>query len=248
LEIVKDILAVNKQVLKKSIASLRDNWIIIFTGMVYVIINIIALLLVFTIFTGLLSIFAGIAVAVLSASLISNYFYLLFNVINYNRVTFQDFKDGFKYFLRKIYTVLFFAWIGTYFLGILQGMLGFNALILDLIIKLSVFILLNALPETLYLKVLEPMDSIMYAVDFIRENIINWAIPNLIFYLLLYSITGKLIVDIFAIHINASLGLDGLVRYLLGQVVFSFIMIYRGHLYKLLSTSTRRKRMFMNKF
>ncbi|MFA5577754.1 MAG: hypothetical protein WCZ27_11115 [Tissierellaceae bacterium] len=248
MEIVKDILAVNKQVLKKSIASLRDNWIIIFTGMVYVIINIIALLLVFTIFTGLLSIFAGIAVAVLSASLISNYFYLLFNVINYNRVTFQDFKDGFKYFLRKIYTVLFFAWIGTYFLGILQGMLGFNALILDLIIKLSVFILLNALPETLYLKVLEPMDSIMYAVDFIRENIINWAIPNLIFYLLLYSITGKLIVDIFAIHINASLGLDGLVRYLLGQVVFSFIMIYRGHLYKLLSTSTRRKRMFMNKF
>jgi len=248
LEVIKDILEVNSQVLKKTLTSLKDNWVIIFTGIVYILINVVAMLLVFTLFTGILSIFAGIAVAILSASLISNYFYLLFNVINYNRITLQDFKDGFKYFLRKIYTVLFFAWIGSYLLNIIQGTLGFNPIVLNIIINISVFVLLNALPETLYLKVLDPMDSIMYAVDFIRENAINWLIPNLFFYLALYLITGNIMLNIFAIHTGTMLGLAGIIRYLFGQILFSFVMIYRGHLFKLLSTSTRRKRMFMKKF
>lgn len=248
MEIIKDILEVNSHVLKKSSTSLKDNWVIIFTGMVYVLINLVAMLLVFTLFNGILSIFAGIAVAILSASLISNYFYLLFNVINYNRITLQDFKDGFKYFLRKIYTVLFFAWIGSYLLNIIQGTLGFNPIVLNIIINVSIFVFLNALPETLYLKVLDPMDSIMYAVDFIRENAINWLIPNMLFYLALYLITGKIMLNIFTIHTGSMLGLAGIIRYLIGQILFSFVMIYRGHLFKLLSTSTRRKRMFMKKF
>ncbi len=56
--------------------------------------------------------------------------------------------------------------------------------------------------------------------------------------------------DLFTTHLSfgLSLGFKELVKYILGQVLFSFIMIYRGHLFKLLSTSTRRKRMYTNKF
>ncbi len=250
MDILKDFLMINKQTLKKTITSLKDNWIIIFTGIVYMAINVLIFTTVLAIFRGVLSIFAGIILAVVSASLISNYLYLLYNIINYNRITLQDFKDGFKYFLRKVYTVFFFAWIGSYILSIIQGMLGFNAYILNLVITISILVLLNPLPETLYLKVLEPTDSIMYAVDFMKENWINWGIPNIAFHIFLYFLTGRILTDLFTTHLYFGLnfGIGSIIKYLIGQALFSFVMIYRGHLFKLLSSSTRRKRMFMNKF
>ncbi|MBU5257405.1 hypothetical protein [Tissierella praeacuta] len=250
MDIIKDFMMINKQVFKKTLNSLKNNGVIIFTGIVYMILNIAIFSVVLTIFKGILSIFAGIILAIVSASLISNYLYLLYNIINYNRITFQDFKDGFKYFLRKVYTVFFFAWIGSYLLSIIQQILGFNAYILNTIITISIFFILNALPETLYLKVLEPMDSIMYSIDFIKDNWFNWLLPNILFYGLLYYLTGNIITDLFATHLSFgfNFGIPSIIKYLLGQGLFSFIMIYRGHLFKLLSTSTRRKRMFMNKF
>lgn len=241
---------INKETLKKTLRSLKDNWAIIFTGIVYIVLNTLIFTVVLKLFTGILSIFAGIILAIVSASLISNYLYLLYNIINYNRMTFQDFKDGFKYFLRKVYTIFFFAWIGGYLLSAIRGMLGLDAYLLNMIITVSVFFILNALPETLYLKVLEPMDSIMYSIDFIKENWLNWLLPNIIFYGVIYYLTGSIVTNLFATHISLSFGLDisSIIKYLLGQGLFSFIMIYRGYLFKLLSTSTRRKRMFMNKF
>lgn len=250
MDIIRDFLMVNKQTFKKSIKSLISNWPIIFTGIVYTTINIAMLSIVLTVFRGVLSLFAGIFVAIVSASLISNYFYLLFNIINYNRITFQDFKEGFKVYLRKVYMIFFFAWIGSFLLDSIRSLMGFDPYLLDIIITLSILILLNALPETLYLKAYEPVDSIMYSVDFIRENWFNWIIPNVALYAVIYLVTGRIVTNIFATHLYTAFGFGGLdlIRYLIGQLLFSFMMIYRGHLYKLLSTSTRRKRMFMNKF
>ncbi len=250
MDIIKDFLMINNQTFKKTISSLKSNWMIIFTGIVYIILNMAIFTVVLTVFTGILSIFAGIILAIVSASLISNYLYLLYNIINYNIITFQDFKDGFKYFLRKVYTIFFFAWIGSYLLSLIQGILGFNAYILNIIIMVSILFLLNPLPETLYLKVLDPMDSIMYSIDFMKENWLNWLLPNVVFYGAIYYLTGNIITDLFATHLSFGFNLDisSVIKYLVGQGLFSFMMIYRGHLFKLLSTSTRRKRMFMNKF
>jgi hypothetical protein len=250
LDILQDFLLINKQTMKKTISSFLSNLPIVFTGIVYVAINIVIYRVVLTLFTGVLSIFAGIILAIFSASMISNYLYLLFNIINYNKITFQDFKDGFKYFLRKMYTIFFFAWIGSFLLDAVSGVLGPNAYVLNIIISISVLLLLNPLPETLYLKTLEPMDSIMYAFDFMKENWLNWLIPNAVFYAALFLLTGNIVTDLFATHVFTGFSLDvvGIIKYLLGQGLFSFLMIYRGHLYKLLSTSTRRKRMYMNKF
>jgi len=90
----------------------------------------------------------------------------------------------------------------------------------------------------------------MYSIDFIKDNWFNWLLPNILFYGLLYYLTGNIITDLFATHLSFgfNFGIPSIIKYLLGQGLFSFIMIYRGHLFKLLSTSTRRKRMFMNKF
>ena len=250
MNILEDFLNINRQTLKKTLLSLKDNWVIIFTGIVYVILNAVIYTTIFTLFTGVLSIIAGLISAVVSAAMISNYFYLLYCVINHGRISVQDFKDGFGYFLRKIYGVFFFAWIGSYIFSLLGGILGSSIYALNSIISLSILLILNALPETIYLKSLDSMDSIMYSFDFMKENWFNWLVPNGVLYIILYMVTGNIITNLFTTNISYGVFFGGvnIVKYLVGQGIFSFIMIYRGHLYKILSGSTRRKRMFMSKF
>ncbi len=250
MDIFTDFLLINKQTMKKTLKSLKDNWIIVFSGIVYILLTTIVSLLVFTVFRGALGLIGGIIIAIFSASLISNYLYLLYSVINYNRLKVQDFKDGFTYFLRKVYVVFFYGWIGSLLLSVFYRFLGPNAYVLSLIVNVSILILLNPLPESIYLKSRDPMGSIVYAFDFMKENWINWLLPNLIFHGLLFYLTGNIITNLFTTNVNLSIGMDiiSIAKYLIAQVLFSFIMIYRGHLFKLLSTSTRRKRMYMRKF
>ena len=249
MNLIKDLLLVNKLTMKKSIKSFSKNWMLIFTGLVYTFLNILILFILNT-FKGPLYILVGFIMAIVSSSLISNYLYLLSNIINYDRITMGNFKEGFKFYLRKIYGVFFIAWIANYLLSLLTGILGTSGDLVNKIISIIILIGLNPLPETIYQKYYSPFESIQYAFEFMKGNWFNWLLPNILLYLLLYLVTGKVIVDLFATHLSfgLDLSLKGIGVYILGQVVFSFIMIYRGHLFKLLSTSTRRKRMYMNEF
>lgn len=250
MDIFKDLLQINKQTLKKTVSSLKNNYMIIFTGIAYILLNTFVSMAVFTLFRGVLGLIGGIVIALFSASLISNYLYLLYNIINYDRLNFQDFKDGFTFFMRKVYVVFFFGYIGNMILSIFYGALGSNAYLLNMIVSISILVLLNPLPESIYLKDKDPMGSIMYAVDFMKDNWLNWLIPNVLFHGVLFYLTGNIITNLFSTHVNIGFGIEigSIIKYLIAQVLFSFIMIYRGHLFKLLSTSTRRKRMYMNKF
>lgn len=250
MEYLKDILYVNKTSFLKTLDSIKKNWIIVFTGLVYSALSIVSFSLLGILFQGILGIFAGIIITIVTSSFISNYLYLLFNVINYNRITMQDFKEGFTHFIWKVYGVFFIGYLGSYLLGAISNILGSGSIILSLIISISILVLLNPLPETIYIKSYSPWESILYTFEFMMENWLNWIIPNILFHLGLYFLTGNMLINLFNTHIsfNLSFNLRYIVMYLVGQALFSFIMIYRGHLYKLLSGSTRRKRMFMNKF
>lgn len=250
MDLIKDFLLVNKFTIKKSIKSFGKNWMLVFTGLVYTILNILLLIILNTFFRGPLYILVGFIMAIVSSSLISNYLYLLSNIISYDRITMGNFKEGFKYYLWKVYGVFFIAWIADYLLSMISGIAGANADLLNRVIKIVILIALNPLPETIYQKYYSSFESIQYAFNFMKENWFNWLLPNIILYLFLYLVTGRVMTDLFTTHLSfgLSLGFKELVKYILGQVLFSFIMIYRGHLFKLLSTSTRRKRMYTNKF
>ena len=249
-EILKDIMYINKASLNRTIKSFSKNWIIIFTGIIYTILNIAIYSLLSLLLTGFLSILSGIVIAIITAAFISNYLYLLFNIINYDRISVQAFKDGFKYFLWKIYGVLFIAYLGSYLLSILSNMLGNLSFIINMVIYLGILVFLNPLPETIYLKSYSSWESVQNAFEFMRENWFNWLLPNVIFFGALYLITGNILTNLFTTHLsfNMVFSFRNIVLYIIGQGLFSFTMIYRGHLYKLLSGSTRRKRMFMNKY
>lgn len=252
MDIIKDIIYVNKTTAKNTFKDFNKNWYIIFTGIIYTILNLIIYSLISNIFRGPLYILSGFITIIVSSSFISNYLYLLFNIINYDRIRFQDFKDGFTAFIRKIYGVLFISYIANLLLSLFVGSLRTGVGNITTLIFLLAFVIFNALPETIYLKQYNPWDSVVYSFEYMKENWFNWILVNIVFLGLLYIVTGDILINIFNTHISVNifrlLSIKEIIIYIIGQSIFSIMMIYRGHMYKILSTSTRRKREFMNKF
>lgn len=258
MEFIKDMIYINQMAIKKAVDLFGKNWMIIFTGVIYIAITVIANIMLAPFFMmPVINIIAGLVMYILSAALLSSYFYILYSVIKHKKFKFQDIKNGLRVYLYQITRVLFIGWIASIivFRGIvpviatsLRGALSPTTL--TNIIMIIVLIALNPLPEVIYLKGRTGLDGIKYTFDYMKENWIEWMIPNIILLGLLYIITGNIITSLFStgIGFNSSIfSLKGLILYLIGQVIFSFTMIYRGVLLDILSTSTRRKRMFMRR-
>ena len=246
---VKDFIYVSKHSFTKTFDVFGKNYMLIFTGIVYSVISMLASYLISLAMLGPFSILSGILLYLLKSTLISNYLYLLFNVINYNRFNLNDIKQGFSYFISKIYGVLFILYLGSILLNLLNNMLGSNASSVNTILQILILVLLNPLPETIYQKGYTAPNTFVYTFDFFKENWFNWIIPIGIFTILIYLVSGQMLTGLFNINIDFTFNFSivYLLRYLIGQTIFTFMMIYRGYLYKLLSTSTIRKRMFMNR-
>ncbi len=248
MEFLTDFIYINKSIAKKAFVSLHKNWVIIFTGIFYTTATIII--------SSLLSFFwilAGLIMIIVSSALISNYLHLLDCIIKRDRLNWHEFKDGFTVYLRKVWGILFIGWVASF--GFSSFILpifsvGISPYLLSMIVNFLVLLLLNPLPETVYQKHYNPWETITYTVGFVRENWLEWIVPNLVFMVGLYFLTGNLLTGIFNTHLFSfsMFSPTGLIFYLIGQVWFSYMMIYRGYLYELLSTSTRRKRMFMRRF
>lgn len=246
--VLKDLLYLNKDTFKKTTELLMKNWGLILTGFIYIAINIILGIIINTLFIGVLRILSGIILALAMASMLSNYLYLLQNIIRIEKFDLEDFKRGFTALLRKVYSVLLIGWLASILYNmILSPILGGLGNFITMLIPLAIFILLNALPESLYQKFYDPWGTITYAFEFIKENWLEWFVPNIIFVILLYVLSGRLILNLFSINFSFgfNFSLSSIIFFLIGQIAFSFIMIYRGVLFETLSTSTRRKRIYM---
>ncbi|SDZ29829.1 hypothetical protein SAMN05660462_02591 [Proteiniborus ethanoligenes] len=253
MNILQDLLLVNKSTINKTSKLFLKNWVIVFTGFVYTLLNIGLMIVMSLLFTlPILRFFSGIISFIATSAMISNYLYLLNQIIRYGRVTIQDFKEGFRVYLWKIYGVLFIGWAASFLFDriigpIIFSMSGALAVNIGFIISLLVLILMNALPESIYQKHYSSWDTVLYAFEFVKENWIEWFVPNVIMLGLFYIVTGNVIKDVFAISSGFlySISIKGILLYIAGQIMFSFIMIYRGILFDILSTSTRRKRAYM---
>ena len=246
MSIFMDIYFMNLKTAKKAFKSLLKNWLIIFTGLIYS-----TILFAGTLVSPLFWILSRMFILILSSALVSNYLYLLQQIIEQDRFSLQDFKDGFLIYLRKVWSIYFMGFVALLGLDIflrpiIVGFVGPFVYHFGLIF-LMIF-LLNALPETIYQKSFNGWESIKFSVEFIKEHWVEWYLPNILLIAILALITGSALINVFdnVISLRAfTQGPFGITLYLLGQLWFSYIMIYRGFLYKLLNTSSRRKRMFM---
>lgn len=254
MEILKDIIYLNKMAGKKAFDLFLKNWLVIFTGLIYFTITLVARFLATPfLYIPLLNIIIGVVLYLLSAALISSYFYILYSIIKYGKFEFKDIRKGLKVYLYQITRLLFVGWIASIvvfnlLVPIIANSLGGYLSVSTLVNIIMVIVLfaLNPLPEVIYQKGYTGIDGIKYAFDYMKENWIEWLIPNTILLGLLYLVTGSVITSLFSTGLSINiLSAKGIALYLVGQVIFSFTMIYRGVLFDILSTSTRRKRMFM---
>ncbi|ABR47899.1 hypothetical protein Amet_1723 [Alkaliphilus metalliredigens QYMF] len=250
MELFQDIIHTNRPIIKKALLSLKKNWSIIFTGFFYSIATV--LLMSVIRFFGLL---AGIVMIVATSALISNYLYLLDCIMRKGKFTKHDFKEGFSVYLRKIWGILFVGYIANMVLSLFMpafyrsGIIHPNAV--SMIITFLTVLLFNAVPESAYQKHYNPWETITYGVEFIKDNWIEWFVPNVVLLGVFYLLTGQFLTGVFNYQISLVTIFTspyGLLGYVVGQVWFSYMMIYRGFLFGLLSSSTRRKRLFMRDF
>ncbi|WP_409228106.1 hypothetical protein [Gudongella sp. SC589] len=248
MNIINDIILVNKEIAQKSKDSIMKNPEVLLLGVVYSVMSIVAGMLVFNLLAGL-GILLGIIYALVESAIVSSYLFVLHNVVVYNRFRWRDIKHGFTYYIRKVYGVLFIFYLANLILGFLSNLLGPMIVALIFIIGIGALVVLNPLPEALYVKDRDSLQTILYCVDFMKENWINWLFPNIILTLILYLLTGGILnggLNPFR-GLSFSVSISSIVLYLIGSAILSTAMIYRGHLFKLLSTTTLRKRMFMRK-
>jgi len=248
MNIINDIILVNKEILKRTKDSISRNPEVLLLGVVYSIMSILAGALIFNLLAGL-GILLGIIYALVESAIVSSYLFVLDNVIVYNRFRWKDIQNGLTYYIRKVYGVLFIFYLANLILGFLSNLLGPIIVAIVFLTGIVAFIALNPLPEALYVKDRDSLQTILYCVDFMRENWLNWLVPNMVLAGMLYLTTGGLFnggLNPFK-ALSFSTSISSIILYIVGSAILSTGMVYRGHLFKLLSTTTLRKRMFMRK-
>ena len=234
MDFFEDLKLVTKISAKGSLKGFKKNWYIIFLGFIYAMISTTVLTTASFIFRGPFSILAGLIASLLVSSLISNYLYLLELIIYGRKIGIDNFKTGFTVYLNKVYGVMFIFYIINRILGMVGG--GYIIFISNLII----FIVFNALPETIYLKGYDSMGTIEYSLEFMKENWSHWLIHNILFGLAIYFMLRNLSFGGF----GPIFTVGNIVSTLIKQTFIGLYMIYRGNLYKVLSSSTSRNRKY----
>ncbi|QEK12472.1 hypothetical protein FQB35_09110 [Crassaminicella thermophila] len=244
MNIFQDIVETNKNIIPKAFQLAVKNWPIVFTGIIYSIISI----LLFRI-ASLFWILAGILLSLVVSALFSNYLYLIENIIRYGKISFEDFKRGFTVYIWKIYGAMVVIWLVNYGASLLLGSIlrvkiGFISF--WALLQWIAFLLLNCLPEVIYQKHYAVGESFNYSFSFIKENWIDWFVPNIFLGLLLYIVMGRMLTyNVFLGVSFLHLSIRSIIIYFAGQFLLSFMMVYRGLLFDILSSTTRRKRIFM---
>lgn len=264
-------LGLYRQALQKTWLSLLRGWMTI----VAVIAFLFLLLLAQQIATPL-GMAGGFLLGAVNALLVGMTLSLIEQGVSYARtITIRDVFDSFGHYFWDVIGVLFVLWIPLMALD-LGTQQNPNGPLISYAVMLLIFILLNPAPEIIYQVPHDsPLDIFKRAYDFVLENWIEWFLPMALLLLPLVAAPGGLKsffllshrvgrgagldfsqILIFPFMILgswlASLGVDpGLAQYLI--LIFTpplavSILLFRGHLFALLSRSSHRQRQFASQF
>ena len=99
-------------------------------------------------------------------------------------------------------------------------------------------IILSPIFETTYIENIGGISAFRRAIDFMKENWIQWLVLNIPYLMMLYVGT---------MYSSTTIGMNMLLKILM-YVVPPIYLIFRGKLYYILVNSNKRKRKFMNEY
>jgi hypothetical protein len=220
--------------LSKSWDCLRKNWVVSFAPVVYSII-----LTVAGIVAAPLGIVGGLIYSLVSSACASSGLYLIKNMVESGKTDINDFLNGFLVYLGDLLTFFFILWLPMW--AAANGLAGVpNGWLIYLLLRLGLFVLLNAVPEMIYQGRASGLELIGASYNFIVENWIEWLVPNLILFAAGYFFLDYFDSLLFGLPVFVQLFLSALVLGLL----LAFFMIFRGFLFSQLHGTTRRTRIY----
>lgn len=208
-------------------------------------------------FIAPLGIVGGFILGLVLAICTSSYLYFLAAVVNGIRVNIQDLGESWRPYLGSVISIMFFLYIVQYTLALLLPPSA-ETQTLAMLINWALLIVLNPIPEIIYLGRSEGFNMLQESVDFLRESGVEWFVPFLA--LALFSFILPLPVLLIPLYVGKltfptlSGGgmLLGSVAGLVWGVVSAFLlfvlMVFRGLLFRGLSGHTRRQRVFRSRF
>lgn len=243
-----------KNCLRDALNNALRNWWIVFVQLGYYLIFVVASQIAYLFGT----LIGGLMLGLLSAFLAANYFSLILCCISGERIRLREIWSGSRELFGPVLNVLFvFYFLTLIFQTAFHGAQWehFRALF-----SLAVVLLLNPLPEALYILRGGVWQTISESVVFVRDNTIEWFLPLAAlllpvivpnpksFLLLLSSANPLLIGDFFIVHFGSigsvRLGAPSVLLMLCGLALAFFVMVFRGMLFQRLHLSSRRKRVF----
>lgn len=221
--------------LNRAVRVCLRNWAVVFTSWVYLAITLVAGYIV-----SPLGIIGGMIMALVAAAVAGSYLYLVEMVVRTNRVTLDDFKRSFGVHFWDVVNVMFLLWLIDLAAGIVARASG-EALAIQVIVGVAVFVLFNAVPELIYQGRVGSVALLAASVKFIQENWIEWFIPNVLFGAVIYGTYVLVPVSVAAFD-----PVELLVDLLRAFLIFN-MMVFRGYLFEALNSGSRRARMFRSR-
>lgn len=220
--------------LSKSWDCVRKNWVVSFAPVAYGIILTLA-----GVVAGPLGIVGGLVYSLVSSACASSGLYLVKNMVESGKTNVNDFLNGFLVYLGDLITFFFILWLPMW--AAANGLGGVpNGWLIYLLLRLGLFVLLNAVPEMIYQGRAAGLELIGASYSFIVENWVEWLVPNLILFAAGYFFLDYFASLLFDLPVFVQLFVSALVLGLL----LAYFMTFRGFLFSQLHGTTRRTRIY----
>lgn len=239
---ISDFIFVQTQAIKESFRSLKHLPMLALHIFIYAVVHTgIAMLLVFTgIARGFMG---GVLLYLVRAMLFSHLLYTMEGIIETDRFYLKHIKEGFTRYLSPVINTFFLYYIFTMLLDAILGTGSYQPMVY-LLLELLLYWACSAFGETIYIGKIFGYNSATSGLNFVFENPLNWGFVNILFFGLGYFLRLDLnLISSFPGQISIANPVGNLI-YL---VLISALLIYRGHLYKLLHRSSIRGREYQRR-
>ena len=220
--------------LRRSWECAAKNWIVSFAPVGYGLIFSLAVTLV-----APLGLIGGLLLGVVSQACLSSGLYLVKNIVDSGKASFNDFLNGFTAYLWELLTIAFILWFPMRFAAMALAAVPNGALIYFML-QVGLYTILNPVPEFIYQTRVSGLELVGASYNFIVENWLEWLAPNFILTVAGYALLKLLDAVV--------IGLPGFVQSLIVSFAFglclTYFMAFRGFLFAELHGTTRRSRIY----
>jgi hypothetical protein len=209
---------------------------------------------------GPLGLVGGFLIFLATAACVSSILSVLAEAVAHERIRVNELGPGFGRYLSSIAGVLFLFWVIELLLTLIVEQNPAMAW-LELAVNLGLFLLCNPLPELVYRGQRDGIGLVDEAVQFMRANAIEWLLPVALLLVPIFAIgLREGLVTMADVGATNALGVVELTlrawlppmgeigQFLLlivASVLLSWIMLFRGFLFRALANSGRRQRVFV---